>query len=954
MLGHLGVLVVSGSWFVSSGCAQNTPSWTQLSLSTCRVDAFLEERPRSDGRGVVIAVLDTGVDPSIPGLTHTPDGEVKVIDVQDFTGQGDIELHRVNRDEESGNIINYDEEGVPIQYGTPDLPADEGGEERRFWFGFFDEHKFINSAVSDLNDNGTTDDKFPVLVTALEGDGDDEAICFVDTDLDRDFTDEKRLHNYKLRYDTFTLYREEPEEQIAPLAFAINIFLRQSKVVVVYDDGAHGTHVAGIAAGYRINNQEGFHGVAPGAKVMGLKIGQNAIGGVSVTGSIKNAVEYAGRYSREHGVPVVCNLSYGVESVIEGKSDIDQWLNKYLRKNPNLIFCTSAGNEGPGLSTVGTPAASTEAISVAALLAADSARDVMGFTMDAPVVTVFSSRGGELDKPDVATPGWATSTVPRWVKRGDYWAGTSMASPYAAGLCALLISDAMARRPGASVRAWDVRRALQLGSDPVAGATQLGMGPGVPDVLKSADMLNTVLERSADDPVIGYEISTPCPHGADGEARSAYWRSTWFPARERHTFTIKPVFAPGTDAMAKTSFTRKYTLRSTAPWIKVAQETTYLRSEQSARVYVEYDAGQLAEPGLYTGAVEAVSDGLVAFSLWNTIVVPHQVDPGHGDVLRFQDQVVHGWDVERYFVATPPGVSAMHLELSAPEARDSKASFERVYGPTGDRHRRRANTLDTFEGRRVVTWTFDDELVPGVWEIPIVADRPDERWPFDLEVRFFGLHAEPEVVSEWSGSPPKGELTVTNMFRQMLPATGDGMLEGYRMTKEDKFEGLDDTLTYSATLGPAFDRLRLELEMTREAYATTTDIGVAVEVDGKEVYSSGFSNRIHEATVRAPGGGDETKAKVIIRGGFAVADDKRKTPITVRIDRLLAEPIPIEVKQGDSSRIDFVPAVPIRLDFMLKTKPAAIEEDLAPVGYLRFEERSSHVTALRVPIEIRD
>ena len=41
-----------------------------------------------------------------------------------------------------------------------------------------------------------------MLVTALEGDGDDQAVCYVDTNLDRSFADEKPLQNYKLKYDT--------------------------------------------------------------------------------------------------------------------------------------------------------------------------------------------------------------------------------------------------------------------------------------------------------------------------------------------------------------------------------------------------------------------------------------------------------------------------------------------------------------------------------------------------------------------------------------------------------------------------------------------------------------------------------------------------------------------------------------------------------------------------------
>ncbi len=933
-------------------CAQTSPSWTQLSLSTCRVDEFLTANPASDGRGVVIAVLDTGVDPSIPGLTRTPGGEVKVIDVQDFTGQGDIELHRVRLDAQDGKLVDYDEDGSPIHYDLPQLPADESPQQRRHWFGFLDEGKFVNSDVPDLNDNGTTDDEFPMYVTALEGDGDDQAVCFVDTNLDRSFADEKPLRNYKLDFDTFTLFRKQPEKQIIPVTFAINIFLREAKVVVYYDDGAHGTHVAGIAAGYGINNQDGFNGVAPGAKVIGLKIGQNAVGGVSTTASIKRALEYAARFAREHGVQVVCNLSYGVESSLEGSSDIDKAVDEILRKNPYMIFCSSAGNEGPGLSSVGTPGSATETFSIGAALAADSARDVMGYSLEHAVATVFTSRGGELDKPDIIAPGWSTSTVPRWVKRGDYWAGTSMASPYAAGLCAVLISDARARHPQVQIRSCDVRRALSLSAKPMAGATPLATGYGLPDMVAASRLLDELVTASKDDPVIGYDISTPCAHGHEGKARAAYWRSTYFPTDEQQTFTITPVFAPGTDASAKTSFVRKFELRSTSPWCRLTQKEVYLRSEQSARVYVDYDKTKLTEPGVYTAAVEAVSDGRVAFKLMNTIIVPNRLTAENDFSLAFEDQHVQGWEPSRYFVAVPPGASAMKLKLSAPQGKESKASIERIYDPTGARLRIRANKLDTTKGKREVQWSVTDKLIPGVWELPIVADRPDKEWPFNLDVRFFGLSPQPAEITDWSESPPEGEVTITNLFETPLHAQAKGLFEGFRKQEEDEFEGLSDTLEYTITLDERFDRVRIDLEMTPQAYATTTDIGVALEADGEEFYSSAFSNRIKKATVTVPNVGESTKVKLIIRGGFAVIDDKRETPITVKIDQLLAEPVPIKVTHGEAANINFVPGVPIKLDFELEGRPPDTPEDLRPVGYLLFRERSSNDAALRVPMDI--
>ena len=935
----------------SFACAQPRSSWTQLSLSTCRVDDFLAGHPTSDGRGVVIAVLDTGVDPSIPGLTKTPDGEVKVIDVQDFTGQGDVKLHRVHLDAAAKHLINHDDNGSPIQYAIPALPNAQG-EDRRYWFGFFDESTFVNSSVSDLNDNGRTDDEFPLFVTALSGDGDDQAVLYIDTDLDRDFTDETPLLNYKLRFDTFTFHREKPETQIVPVTFAANIFLRQSKVVIHYDDGAHGTHVAGIAAGYRINNQDGFNGVAPGAKVISLKIGQNAIGSVSTTESIKSALEYAARFARERNVHVVCNLSFGVESEIEGESDIDKFVDELLRKNPHMIFCSSAGNEGPGLSSVGTPAAAAETLSVAAMLAADSGANVMGYTMDRPVVTVFSSRGGESGKPDIATPGWSTSTVPRWVRGGDYWAGTSMASPYAAGLCALLISDALSRDPGTKVRACDVKRALRLTAQPIGNATRLGAGSGSPNLPAAAELLAELGEKAGDDPVIGYEITTPCPHGPGGEASAAYWRSTYYPTDEPQVFTVTPVFAPTTDASAKTSFVRKFTLRSNAPWCRLPQKEIYLRGEQSAKVFVEYDAAALSEPGLYVGTVEALHDGIAAFELDNTIVVPHRGEPENSFALRFVNQMVNGWTPHRFFLAIPSGTSAMRLTLRAPVDKESKASFERIYDSNGARHRIRTNKLDTENGRREVVWTITEDLIPGVWEVPIVADRPDRSWPFDLHVRFIGLHADPTTIRKWSDSPPEGRLVVTNLFDRRLAAQGSGKLEGFRNLAEENFTGLEDTITHTLTLDKHFDRVRVDLEMTPEAYATTTDIGVRIEVGDEEIYSSAFSNRRHRATVRVPVSGESTEVKLIIQGGFAVADDKRETPITVRFDQLLAEPVSVSVTHGESSRIDFVPGVPLRLNFKLDTAPLAAPEGLLPVGYLEFKERHSGDAALRVPMEI--
>lgn len=655
-----------------------------MPLRSTGVDQFRQRHPTYDGRGVLIAIMDTGIDPGIAGLITTSTGAPKIVELRDFSGEGRIALAPVTPAEDG-----------TISVGGRTLTG--AGRIARLtsastWYaGQLAELPLGKPPAADLNGDGTNTDRFPVVVVkAVDG-----WVAFLDSNLNGSFEDEMPLHDYRQGRETIALGTR-------PITLAAN-FAEANGVPVLdffFDNGGHGTHVAGIAAGNRLFNVAGFDGVAPGAQLLGLKIANSARGGITVSGSMQRAMDYAARYAEQRNLPLVLNLSFGVGNELEGRAAIDSIVNAFLTAHPAVVFAISAGNDGPGLSTLGFPGSADLALTVGATLPGALAplRQQDAPQVDRDFLESFSSRGGELAKPDIVAPGWAFSSVPRWDTGNEIKPGTSFAAPHVAGLAACLVS-ALAQE-GRRISAVDVAQALRVSAAQLAGETLLDEGAGVPQLEAAYRWLLSGHQGSA------YVVRTPA--GAPAAFRRDGLTG---PADTLQLFRVR--HAAGLRAA-------QFLLRSTAAWLSAPD--TVEAGARETEIHVVYSRAALAAPGVYIGAVTAwnPSDTLAGplFTLANTVVVPYDLD---AKPLYDERRAIGAARVRRYFLrVTRPGAT-LTASVMLPDSTVQSATL-RLYEPTGQPFRDAEETplgrSEPGTGRFLVR---AEDLVPGVYELDVFA-----------------------------------------------------------------------------------------------------------------------------------------------------------------------------------------------------------------------------------------
>ena len=263
------------------------------------------------------------------------------------------------------------------------------------------------------------------------------------------------------------------------------------------DPGGHGTHVAGLIAGDGTASGGAFVGVAPGANLIDVRV-INASGGTNVS-TVLAGLQWVVMNRSTYNIRVA-NLSLGApEQSSYTLSPLSAAVEVLFYAGISVVV--SAGNSGPGTSTISTPGDDPFVITVGAV--DDNGTSALGDDSVPSWSSIGPTRYDSLSKPDVAAPGRkmvslrspgsaldqllpdravtaAGASTPQYFTLS----GTSMAAPMVAGAAALLLE----RDPTLTPR--QVKQRLVSTAAPLSFGTPFTRGAGLVDALAAVGSTN--------------------------------------------------------------------------------------------------------------------------------------------------------------------------------------------------------------------------------------------------------------------------------------------------------------------------------------------------------------------------------------------------------------------------------------------------------------------------------
>jgi subtilisin family serine protease len=211
-----------------------------------------------------------------------------------------------------------------------------------------------------------------------------------------------------------------------------------------WDSHDHGTHVAGTIAGDNFATPIGHDagdGMAPAAKLVIQDGGLTTDNCADLPGIGCPVVDLNPIFQQtyDQGARIHSN-SWGDNENDPTQNDYSagsQDVDEFMWNHPDFLIFFAAGNSGPGTASVGSPSTAKSAVSVGATLRSTSSTGMASFSSCGP--TDDGRR-----KPEITVPGSSIVSADNDLNVGSNncstrsMSGTSMATPGAAGLTALI------------------------------------------------------------------------------------------------------------------------------------------------------------------------------------------------------------------------------------------------------------------------------------------------------------------------------------------------------------------------------------------------------------------------------------------------------------------------------------------------------------------------------------
>jgi tripeptidyl-peptidase-2 len=366
-----------------------------------------------------------------------------------------------------------------------------------------------------------------------------------------------------------------------------------------------------------------------------------------------------------------------------------------------MTVFTSAGNDGPALSSLGSPGSLTSVITVGAYVSPEMAIEQYSTLPpengDSPLQGssyYFSSRGPTPDGflPDVCGPGGAVAPVPRASLQGKaQYHGTSMSSPNVCGVAACILSAV--RQNGVNdCGPNELKRALKNTAVTSGVADPFSQGSGLVSALDCVEYI--IKNHGKKGQSIAIDVSIPSRNGA----RGLYIRDEIeLDGPTEFSIQVNPRFSHSNTRTSSEmnellSLELHLLLKSSEEWATCPESMTLMSAkERNGQNFSVRLNTQGLKPGVHYASVHAVDASDEArgplFTVPITVIVPHsrfvsknepkfQLNDSSDESIELKD---NGLDLSttfrleqgvpnRRFVTVPFGAEWATIKLKSTEA----------------------------------------------------------------------------------------------------------------------------------------------------------------------------------------------------------------------------------------------------------------------------------------------